>query len=390
MKMLALAFRNVRSGGVRTWLNAVVLSLAFVVIIGLEGLYKGMYQQASQATIRAAVGGGQFWQKDYDPYDPLSLDKAHAPVPPELKKMVRENKAVPILVTQGFIYPNGRLVPVLLKGIPTNQTVLEIPTQFLSGHPGELPALIGNRMAQSTKLKKGDAVTIRWRDVNGTIDARDAVISEIMNTTVPTIDQGQIWLPLDSLQAMMNMPGEATLLVLGKGVQPPGQIKGWIFRSQDYLLSDIREMVQAKQISSVIFFIFLLLIALLAIFDTQVLSIFRRRREIGTLMALGMTRREVVWLFNLEGILQGVLALFLAAFYGTPLLLYAQKVGFALPAPTDQYGFALGNRLYPVFGISLVVVVSVIILLSVAVTSYWPTRRIARMKPTDALRGKFS
>ncbi len=44
----------------------------------------------------------------------------------------------------------------------------------------------------------------------------------------------------------------------------------------------------------------LLMGMLLAIFDTQVLAAFRRRREMGTLMALGMLRSQIIGLFTLE------------------------------------------------------------------------------------------
>ena len=52
----------------------------------------------------------------------------------------------------------------------------------------------------------------------------------------------------------------------------------------------------------------LLMLAMLAVFDTQVLSIFRRQKEIGTYIALGMTRKQVVTLFTLEGAMHAVLA----------------------------------------------------------------------------------
>jgi hypothetical protein len=40
-----LALRNLLGAGLRTWLNVVVLSLSFVLIIWLQGLYKGMGDQ---------------------------------------------------------------------------------------------------------------------------------------------------------------------------------------------------------------------------------------------------------------------------------------------------------------------------------------------------------
>jgi hypothetical protein len=37
-----------------------------------------------------------------------------------------------------------------------------------------IPALIGKRMAESAKLKKGDVLLMQWRDKYGTFDARNA------------------------------------------------------------------------------------------------------------------------------------------------------------------------------------------------------------------------
>ncbi len=77
-------------------------------------------------------------------------------------------------------------------------------------------------------------------------------------------------------------------------------------------------------------YIILLSLSMLAIFDTQVLSIFRRQKEIGTYIALGMTRGQVVGLFTIEGSLNSVLAGLLAALYGIPFLLFQAKTGISI------------------------------------------------------------
>jgi hypothetical protein len=62
MTTIKLAFRNLIGAGMKTWLRVAVLSVAFVVIIGLQGVYRGMSLQASQAMIAADIGGGQYWR----------------------------------------------------------------------------------------------------------------------------------------------------------------------------------------------------------------------------------------------------------------------------------------------------------------------------------------
>jgi len=389
-----LALKNLLGAGLRTWLNVFVLSLSFVLIVFSQGLLEGMNTQAEEAMLASEIGGGHYQHPAYDAYDPLSLVDAHGPLPEALAALASSGKATPVLVIQGTIYPQGRLVPVLVKGIDPAQSVLNIPASVLADAPagGEIPLLLGERMAKLGGLKTGDGVTLQWRDARGTFDARDAVVVRVMKTSVQTIDQGQVWVPLDRLREMTAMPGEATFAVLAQDAARPadGEDGGWVFRGSDYFLADLKAMVESKSVGSSILYAIFLALAMLAIFDTQVLSIFHRRREMGTLMALGFTRGKVIGLFTLEGMLNGVLAALVAALYGIPLLSWMARTGWALPGDTDSYGFALGERLFPAYGFKLVAGTTLLVLLATTVVSFLPTRRIAKLKPTDALRGRMT
>jgi len=385
-----LALRNILGAGLRTWLNVVALSFSFVAIIFLQGIYTGMNDQVERATIDGFYGGGQFWHNTYYPYDPLTLEDAHAGIPVELDRLIRSGQATPILIRQGTIYPEGRFRMILLKGIDPNQAALSIPSYLLKGDGGSIPALVGSRMAQSAGLSKGAELTIQWRDIHGTFDARDIRIVEVMRTSVQEIDNDQIWIPLDRLEVLTEMPGQATMVVLKRGAQAPTSVAGWTFRDLDYLLQDIHALVKSKRVGGSILYVVLLFLALLAIFDTQVLSIFRRKKEMGTLMALGMTRTKVIELFTLEGAFHGILAGLLAAIYGIPLLGYVARVGWELPEAADTIGFALGERLFPTYSAGLIVGTTLLVLVVTAIVSFLPTRTIAHLKPTDALRGKAS
>jgi putative ABC transport system permease protein len=385
-----LAIRNLLGAGLRTWLNVVVLSFAFVAIIWTQGLYIGMGKQATHAMVDAEIAGGQYWHENYDPYDPLSLPDAHGVIPEPLQHMIDKAQATPILILQGSVYPEGRFQPVLLKGIDPGQKVLSLPTHFLEQKGEELPALIGNRMARSTGLKAGDSVTIRWRDANGTFDARDIQIVQVMKTSVPTVDQGQIWLPLQTLQELSDMEDEASLIVVAKGTENFPFVSGWVLKDLDFLLQDIQTLVKSKTAGASILYVVLMALAMLAIFNTQVLSIFRRKKEMGTLMALGFTRLKVIQLFTLEGALHGILAAIVAAIYGIPLLVTFAKNGWALPQSTDSYGIALGEKIFPTYSAGLILGTTLLVLVVTTIVSFLPTRRIAKLKPTEALRGRIS
>jgi ABC-type lipoprotein release transport system permease subunit len=385
-----LALRNLLGAGLRTWLNVIVLSFSFVLIIWLQGLYKGMGDQARVAQTNAEFGGGQYWQENYDPLDPLTLQDAHAVIPGPMQTLIDNGQATPVLISQATIYPEGRLHTILMKGIDPAQSILNLPSRFLDQDEEDLPVLIGTRMAKNIGLIIGDTVTVRWRDAQGTFDARDAKIVQIMKTSVPTVDQAQIWVPLKKMQSLLRMENEASLVILAQGTKEFPQISGWKHKDMDFLLRDIDLMVKSKQAGGSIVYIILLSLAMLAIFNTQVLSIFRRRKEMGTLMSMGMTRSKIIQLFTLEGAMHSVLAALVAAIYGIPLLLWSAKAGWAMPEAVDDFGIALGEALFPVYSTGLVVGTTLLILVVTTIVSFLPTRRISKLKPTDALRGKMT
>ncbi|MEN8229639.1 MAG: FtsX-like permease family protein [Bacteroidota bacterium] len=384
-----LAIRNLLGAGLRTFLIVIVLSVAYFLIIFMNGIYQGWDKQARIETIAWEVGEGQYWQENFDPYDPIKLEDAHAVVPEAFKNDVENGSAVALLYTQATIYPEGRMQGIMLKGIDIHQSVLAIPSAQLIAREGEIPAIIGSRFAKDTKLEVGDDVLIRWRDVNGTFDATEIRIAAIFSTAVPTVDVGQVWIARHMMQQMTGMPGEATMIVKGPDAEMPVDIAGWEFKDHSYLFAALEAMIQSKTVGGAVFYSIMLALALLAIFDTQILSIFRRQREIGTYISMGMTRREVVGLFTVEGAMHAVLALVVGAIYGIPLLLYLQKKGIGMPEGTDDFGVAAAERIMPYYSVALIVGTIIVVMIATTIVSYMPARKISKMNPNDAIRGKI-
>lgn len=135
-------------------------------------------------------------------------------------------------------------------------------------------------------------------------------------------------------------------------------------------------------------YILLLAIALLAIFDTQVLSVFRRQREIGTYISLGMTRTQVVGIFTVEGSMYSLFATVLGAIYGIPLLLFLSRNGIAMPEGMGDMGFSIADKIYPTYSIGLILGTIALVVISATIVSFLPSRKISKMDPVDALKGK--
>ncbi|MGE4415223.1 MAG: ABC transporter permease [Bacteroidales bacterium] len=384
-----LAYRNLIGAGMRTWLNVIVLSFSFVVIIWLKGIMVGWDHQAKTDMTNWEIGGGQYWHQQYNPFDPFTLAESHAPIPSQFKEEITKGDMEPILVIQGTIYPQGRMQSAIIKGINPKQTIFLLPAHTLDTATTALPAFIGHSMASSMNLSKGDYVTIRWRDAKGTFDATEIVIAEVFTSNVPAVETGQVYVPLDKLWEMTGLQGEATLLTYRDPDIQRTEVSGWTLKTKSQLTASVDKIIQTKTTGQSVFYIILLLLAMLAIFDTQVLSIFRRQKEIGTYVALGYTRKEVVTLFTIEGAMHSVLAAVVSAIYGIPFLAWQAKSGWTIPVEASDYGMAMAQTLYPIYTTGLVTSTILIVVLTTTIVSYWPSRKIAKMNPTEALRGKI-
>lgn len=390
MLLFKTAIKNILAAGRRTWLNISILSFVFVLMTGFNGLIDGWVNDAITDTRGWETGDGQFWHENYNRYDLFTLQDAHGSIPGEFISAVNDKSLTPILVVQAVVYESGNMQNVLLKGIDPSQKIIEIPSGQLQSGEEHIEALIGKRMARTLNAQVGDNLLIRWRDKNGMFDAREIIITGIFYTSIATVDEGQIWLNLHQLQQITGMEGEATYLVRSPNCSIKQEVKEWKCKDSDFLLKDLYILAQTARIESYIVFVILLSIALLAVFDTQTLSIFRRQKEIGTYIALGMTPKQVTRLFTLEGTTYSILGIAAGVIWGTPLLYWYGKTGIKLPQSYTEIGLGLRDAMLPLYQANTILT-SIVIIVSLSILiSYLPARKIAKSDVVEALKGKIN
>ena len=389
MLAFQLAFKNLFHAGLKTWLNVFVLSLSFVLLIFYNGMIDGWDRQAQVDTQAWEIAEGQYWVPGYDKYDPYTLQEAHQALSVEVQRLIAANALVPLLVREGSVYPQGRQLGVIIKGMARQQQLLRLPSgDLLNVADLNSALLVGRRMAETLNVAVGEPLLLRWRDAHGAFDAREFTIVSIFDCDVPSVDVGQVYVALEVLQEMCQMPNEASILV--SSTDHIGTLEGWEFQPVEVLLADMTAIIKSKKAGGYMMTFMILLIALLAIFDTQVFSVFRRQKEIGTYIALGMTRRRVVSVFTIEGATNSILAAVLAAVYSAPIFIYLAHKGLYFGTMGEGTGLAMGEYIYPYYSLKLIATAVILIVVSATVVSYLPSRKIAKVNPTEALRGKIT
>ena len=387
--LFKIAIKNLFGAKLRTALNVFITSISFFLVIFVSGMYDGMREHAKNVTIETEVAGGTYWHPEYDSMDPRTFEDSHSTIPTKIKKLINQKQAFAVLVSQASIYPNGRIMPVILKGVTPDQNIVDMPTNVLTEHSNiTIPVLIGNGMAKNANLEVGDSFTIRWLDADRTYYADEGTIVHIMETENFKLDLGHIWIPLSKAQSMLAMENQATYVTYAKELPMIKDSGDWIHHDINYMIRDMEALIKADEPGAQIMYSILLALAAMGIFNAQVLSIFRRGREIGTLMALGMTRSRVVGLFTLEGGLNAFLAGIIALVLFGPVLYFFSTNGIPLPMDYTEMGMLVAKRLMPVYSVGLIVSTTILISILVLAVSYMPSRKITKMRPTDALRGK--
>lgn len=383
--MFSFAFKNLIGAGLRTWINLTVLGAVYLIVVFLQGFYDGFQASAEHSRIAQETGREQLWFHGYDPLDPLSLRDSHGLAPLSLSN---SSEVAPILIVTAAAYPHGKSYPVTMRGIPADQTVLDLPTSKLVKADVAFPAIVGKRMADKLQLGRGDTMVVSWRTDAGARDAQDVTIVDIFHTNAPASDVGVIWVDLNLLQKKFEASGHATILVArqsGTLTAAPS----WQLKTENELLADTRKMMEAERGGASFLYAILMFLAGISILDTQILTIFRRRKEVGLLLALGLTGRQIVGVFTFEGLILGLLATTVAAAIGGPLCWYTASHGINM-MDMAQFGIAGSSLIYPTFSVAKVVTTVVILNSMITLLSYWPAKRIGKLRPADALRGSWT
>lgn len=87
--------------------------------------------------------------------------------------------------------------------------------------------------------------------------------------------------------------------------------------------------------------------------------------------------------------MHSILAALVGALYGIPFLAWQARVGWTIPMDAGDFGMAMAQTLYPIYSAGLVITTVLIVVLITTIVSYWPSRKIAKMNPTEALRGRI-
>tara|TARA_B110000438_G_scaffold251130_1_gene255390 strand:+ start:2787 stop:3956 length:1170 start_codon:yes stop_codon:yes gene_type:complete len=383
----SIAKKNFSRQGLRASLNVLVTALSIIALIFMLSLLNGFQAQATRNVINTDIGGGHYRAPGFDILSPSKWEDYTVKVPDTLLRLHNKDKAE-VLVVQGQLYPNRRLYPVQIRGISMEQSLLQLPLDnlktFSANFDDLIPVVVGAKMAKKAHLHKGDTLTLKWRDRSGAVDAKDIIIIDVGDILNPRVDEGVVWLRLDHLRLMTDRKNEVSWVAVKHYI---GLISEFEFQPVEFLMSDLLALWRQDRMNSKILWAILMTLVCISVFNTQMLNIFKRQKEIGTLMALGMDSQRIVRIFTLEGCLAAIWALVVALLLGLPFFIWFQGVGFDV-SHLSESTLPIRETIYPDYQLMEIIYSLIIVFILIVASSWFPVKKITRLDPTMALRGR--
>jgi len=253
-------------------------------------------------------------------------------------------------------------------------------------------AVLSAELAGSLGVKLGQRATLLINDKDGVMNALDFdFVGEYGQPGLPLADKKLGFVPLRFAQELLRMEGRATEIAvsvanfedaerikpkLQAALGPEYEVATW-----HDVASYIDDAIATQNfILNIIAGVFLF-VALLGIANTMLMSVLERTREIGTMMSVGVRRRQILSLFLLEASLLGLAGGVLGAAAGGSFVLYYGHKGMILPIP----GMLVPLHVFPVVSISYILYILVLAAGGAALAALWPSVRASRMRPVEAL-----
>ena len=401
-----LAVRNLARHRGRTLIVGLGVAVGMTAAVIQSGMVAGIRRQMIDHLVVARFGHVSIAAADSDSE---TASEALIADPAPLERAIREALpgavVAPGLSTLGMAFgatagtsrvalwgvdPNKD--PALLGGL--RRRVAGDPAPFAAGR-----AYLGSALAARLEVDRDDLLTLSVLDSGGNLEAADFEVAAVLEPGAPWQNYF-VYLPLDDLQRLMGV-GDAVgslkvqlatgpsgaeaavdrLLPVVAAAAPGSRVQ--TYREGGKLFMGI---ITATRIQAGMVEIVLLIAVALGVAGAQILAIHERRREIGTMAALGTPRAAIRKMFLVEGAVLALAAGAAGTLAGLTVTWLLARTGIGMDAEAFQWMIG-GRRLIPRVDPMAIVLALGELVAAVIVATMFPAARASRLLPVEALRG---
>lgn len=402
---LTLAYKNLWRNLRRTMLVEISVIFGVLVIVCTGNFLYGMQRYWAMFEIGANTGAFQIEHKDYKEMgksEPLktTLENGTALVD-KVAKIPGVSEAFGKLKFTGMV--SSGLKSTFFDGIAVDvkrqkQTLTMQENLIVGGKPlGESPGgvVLGADLAESLGINIGDPVSIVVQTYHGGLNLTyGTLVGKKNGRHFPS--STYLEMRLDEAQKLLRVNDRISQLVVGvkdfdeipavmqKATAGLGGEKtSFIARDYPELIPIYsRAMASFKFVSKIVGFVLFIMVGG-GIGNMMAMAVMERKREIGTMRAMGMEKNQVRRLFLAEGLIVGGIGAVAGLVIASALTLFVASYGgvHLPPAPGTNEDLVIIPMMDPLMGVFGVIMPFIVGLFA----AWWPASTSANMNPVQAL-----
>jgi len=402
-----LVWRNMLRQKRRSAISLGAVALGIVALMLASGFIEWIYQDMRESTIHSQLGHMQIVKPGYfeagkaDPYRFLFVE--------DLRQNLSENftlsdndypvkAVVPRLSFSGLLSHGDATLSFMGEGIdPAEQKYFGNALKLSAGEhlSTEQPhhLIMGEGLARNLGVTVGDQVVLLVNTATGGINAVEMTVGGLFTTVTKSYDDSALRLPISTAQQLLRTQGAHSWVVL---LNDTAQTDTVLAALRKQLLPDQFEIVPWYQLAdfynktTVLFSkqvqaikLIIALIILLGISNTMTMNVMERTGEIGTAMALGVKKIDILRQFLCEGALIGGIGGGLGVLIGLLLAAIISDIGIPMPPPP---GMARGYTGEILVTADMLLEALVLAIATTLIASLYPAWKASHMQIVDALR----
>lgn len=319
--------------------------------------------------------------------------------------------AAPFIHTEvGVRNPAGYAEFAILRGVDPEaegEPITDIVKQIRAGEfelseataSGFPPIVLGKDLAARMNAGRGDTVTVISMQAEGVTplgtpgyDLDRFEVTGVFETGMYQYDNKFMYTRLEPAQEVTNLGGDVTGIEIR--VSDPDRatevadrmedVVGFPYRADDWttMNASLFSALKLEKLAMTIILLLIVVVAAFNIISTLVMVVTDKTREIGILKSMGLTARQVLRIFMLQGMVIGVGGAGLGAAGGI-LLAWVLDRYRLISIPGDVY--FLDHLPVAIDWNDVGVILLLSVLISFVATIY-PARQAARLYPVEAIR----
>lgn len=397
------AFRNITRQYRRSLLGIAAVTFGVMALILAAGFIEWIFWATREGAIQSGLGHIHVVQAGYlengtaDPMRyllPSSSEASRA-----IEHFPRVRTIAPRLSFSGMISHGEATISFIAEGVdPDAEKVVShllnnasVGEYLSSNAPSGI--VLGRGLADNLGVGVGDTVVLLAKTRVGGINAVEAMVRGLFTSASKAYDDSALRVPMPLAERLLRTSGShrwilalddtghttETLIALREKFRDSGlEFVPW------YDLADFYKKTAAllsKQIGVVELIIAVIIV--LSISNTMMMNVLERTTEIGTCLAIGRRRRQILLQFVYEGLTIGLIGGVLGLALGSLLATVISHVGIPMPPPP---GMSKGYSGEIMLTVPLLAKAFLLAVGTTSLASLYPACKASRLEIVDALR----